>query len=126
MFNKSINIDYKNYKYINKFREKSLEERLQTSNTIKLKYNNRIPIIVDCDSSLTLFKNKYIVPNDLTMAQFIYILKKKIKMTENQSIFIICNNKLINSCDNIGYIYDKENSADGFLYLIVSLENVFG
>ena len=116
----------KNYKYINAFREKSLKDRIEISNLIKLKYKNRIPIIVDCDDKLILDKNKYIVPIDLSMTQFIYILKKKINIKENQAIFIICNNKLINISDNIEYIYNREKSADGFLYLIVSLENVFG
>ena len=44
------------------------------------KYPQRVPIIVDCKKELKLDKNKYIVPNDLTVGQFMYILKKRINI----------------------------------------------
>lgn len=125
-FNKSINIDYNNYKYINKFREKSLEERINTSNIIKLKYKNRLPVIVDSNNNLELEKHKYIVPKDLSITQFIYIIRKKLNVDPTQSIYLMCNNKLISSSYSINFVYDEEVSNDGFLYFIISLENTFG
>ena len=122
----SLNKSNNNYKYINKFREKSLAERKNTSDMIKFKYINRVPIIVDCTDKITLDKNKYIVPNDLSIAQFIFIIKKRLKINPSDAIFITCNNKLINSNTTIEYVYNKEMSDDGFLYFIISLENVFG
>lgn len=64
------------YHYITKFRKQKLEERIKISKKIISKYSQRVPIIVDCKKEINLDKNKYIVPNDLTFGQFMYIKKK--------------------------------------------------
>jgi len=114
------------YEYFNKFREKSLEERKNTSNMIKSKYKNRIPIIIDSNDKLKLEKNKYIVPSELSISEFLYIIRKKLTIKSTDAIYIMCNNKLMNSIDTINSIYNNEMSDDGFLYFIISLENTFG
>lgn len=115
-----------NYLYINEFRKQTLEERIKLSEKIICKYNKRIPIIVDCKKEIILDKKKYIVPNDLTVSQFMYCLKKRIKLSSEQSIFLLCNNKLMINSDLINNIYNKEKDTDGFLYIIICLENTFG
>ena len=123
---KYININYTDYKYINKFKEKSLSERKKISQIIKDKYLNRIPIIIDTKEKIIIDKNKYIVPIDLTVGQFIFIIRKKLKINQNQAIFITCNNKLMCSSMNINDIYNKEISDDEFLYFIICIEETFG
>ena len=113
------------YKFITKFRKQKLEERIKISENILLKYQNRYPIIID-GKQINITKNKYIVPGDLTLGQFSYILRKNIKLDEFQSIFLICENTLIFNTDSIYSLYNKKKDYDGFLYIIVSLENTFG
>jgi GABA(A) receptor-associated protein len=113
-------------KYINEFKKQSIEERIKISNSILNKYPTRIPIIVDCKKEIIIDKNKYIVPNDLSIAQFIYILKKRINLNYEQSIFLLCNNLLVINTELIYDLYHKQKSEDGFLYIIISLENTFG
>lgn len=114
------------YEYITKFRTQKQEERIKISEKIKSKYPQRVPIIVDCKEEINLDKNKYIVPNDLTVGQFIYILKKRIQINHEQSIFLLCNNKLITANEIISNLYHKQKDYDGFLYIIICLENTFG
>lgn len=54
------------------------------------------------------------------------ILKKRIKMNDKQSIFLLCNNELIINTELIYNLYNRQKDDDGFLYIIISLENTFG
>ncbi len=60
------------------------------------------------------------------MGQFAFVIKKRIKMNPNETILLLCNNKLINNTDTINNIYAKNKDYDGFLYIFVTLENTFG
>ena len=115
-----------NYAYITEFKHNSLEERIDTSNKILEKYTDRVPVIVDCKKDINISKNKYIVQKELSVAQFIYIIKKRIDVHSSQAIFLVCNNRLVNSTDTMDNIYHYNKHSDGFLYIILSLENVFG
>ena len=121
-----INIIYKNYPFICTFQNQDLEERKKSSESIIKKYPKSVPIIVDCKSDIGLDKNKYIVLKTLTIDQFMYTLRKKIKIDSSKSIFLLCNNTMISNNQMIINIYNKHHHLDGFLYIILTLENVFG
>ena len=122
----TLNVYPLDYKYINDFRSQKLENRIKISERIMSKYPQRVPIIVDSNKEIYLDKNKYIVPNDLTVGQFMYILKKRIHIKYEQSIFLLCNNELIMNTEVINDLFYKQKDYDGFLYIIISLENTFG
>lgn len=120
-------IEYLNeYNYILQFRKQKLEDRIRISDKIKSKYYNRIPIIIDSKKEIELDKKKFIVPLDFTIGQFMYILKKKIITKSEQSIFLICNNKLVTNTELISNLYNNDKDTDGFLYIIITIENTFG
>ena len=124
--NNKIEIKYEYYPFIYEFKNQPLEERQKSSKIIMNKHSNCVPIIIDCKPNLNLTKKKYIVPKDLNIGQFMYTIKKKINVTENESIFLICNNTMINNTQMIINVYNKYHENDGFLYIILTLENVFG
>ena len=107
------------------FKRQKLEKRLKLAENIILKYHDRIPVIID-STYFKMEKHKYIVPKDMSMGNFIYMLKTRISLTPEQSIFLLCNNTLINGSDMVSVIYDKHKEIDNFLYLTIALENVFG
>lgn len=39
-------------------------------------------------------KKKYLVPADLTVGQFVYVIRKRIKLSPEKAIFIFINNVL--------------------------------
>lgn len=99
------------------------------STKILLKYPSRIPIIVEKykDSQLKdIDKNKYLVPKDLYLNQFIYVIRKRIKLSPSESLFIMINNELCPSNMILSEIYDKYVDEDGFLYITYTSENTFG
>ena len=114
------------YKFINEFKKQKLVERLQISKQIIKKYPYRVPIIVDSKTDIILDKNKYVVPEDLTIGQFMCILKKRIKINYYKSIFLICNGTVISNTDVIKNLYHNKKDDDGFLYIKILLENTFG
>ena len=111
-------------------KDNSFEKRLNGSKYIKNKYPDRIPIIVeiaDTDkNSIILDKKKFIVPKDLTIAQFIFVIRKRIKLQPEHALFIFFDNKIPTSSTLISEIYNKNKDEDGFLYADIALELTFG
>lgn len=113
-------------------KNKTFEERLNESSEIIKKYPNRIPLIIEKldnknDTVMPdIDKNKYLVPDDLTVAQLIYVVKKRLKMTPEKAIFIFCDGKLLSSTVNMKYVYNQHKDKDGFIYIIYSGESTFG
>ena len=107
----------------------SIELRKNEANKIIFKYPTRIPVIVEKHISCQLkdiSKKKYLVPNDLTMNQFIYIIRKKIELKPSESLFITINDHLAPSTLTLAEIYHNDKNDDGFLYMIYTSENTFG
>ena len=115
------------FQYISSFKKQKIEKRMNISSKIITQYNNfRIPIIVDCQKGLFINKNKFIVPNDITVSQFLYILKKRIITNECKSVYLLCNNKMLIMTNTLLNVYSEYKNDDGFLYIYIIEENTFG
>lgn len=104
-------------------------KRLAESTNIKNKYPDRIPIIVEKykNSKLpSIDKCKYLVPKDMNLGQFVYIIRKRIKIESNQAMFVTVNSVLESPNKLISDIYDTQKEDDGFLYIVYTCENTFG
>ena len=113
-------------KFIDEF---DIESRKREANKIILKHPTRIPIIVEKHKSCEfqeINKKKYLVPKDMTMNQFIYIIRKRIDLQSSQSLFVTVNNNLAPTNRLLGDIYEDNANEDGFLYMIYTSENTFG
>ena len=105
------------------------ERRSGESQKIMTKYPSRIPIVVEkCNRCLLndIDKKKYLVPKDLNMNQFIYIIRKRIKLTSSESLFLMIDNQLCPSNKSLSEIYENMANKDGFLYVTYTSENTFG
>ncbi|KAJ3035538.1 ubiquitin-like protein atg8 [Rhizophlyctis rosea] len=105
------------------------EKRKQEAEKIRQKYPDRIPCIVEkAEKSdiATIDKKKYLVPCDLTVGQFVYVIRKRIKLSPEKAIFIFVNNVLPPSSSLLSQVYQEHKDEDGFLYIIYSSENTFG
>ena len=115
----------------NPFQEKhSFEDRTKESEKIINKYPDRIPIIVTKNKSCILNdipKCKFLVPKDLTMAQFTVIVRKRISLTDKETLFLFINDQtLATGSESVSNLYDQHKDEDGFLYISYCNENVFG
>ena len=104
-------------------------KRQEEAQRIKDKYPSRIPVICEClgGEIPDIDRKKYLVPADLTMAQFLYVIRKRIKIRPEQSIYLfVANDIMVPGCSMIGSIYEEHKDLDGFLYTCYSGENTFG
>ena len=93
------------------------------------KYPDRIPVIVEKATGSDIpdiDKKKYLVPTDLTVGQFVHVIRKRIKLAPEKAIFIFVNNVLPPTAALMSSIYDEHKDDDGFLYITYSGENTFG
>jgi len=119
-------------KHIHEFKKKnSFENRLNQAQNIINKFPTRIPIIVEIHPSSKssippLDKSKYLVPQELTVGQFVYVLRKRMKLNAERAIFIFFNNELPPTSECLSIMYERYKEKDLFLYAYVSSENTFG
>ncbi|KAI9222882.1 putative ATG8-essential for autophagy [Blastocladiella britannica] len=110
--------------------EHTFDKRKQEADRIRLKYPDRIPVICEKaeKSDIAIIdKKKYLVPADLTVGQFVYVIRKRIKLSPEKALFIFVNNgTLPPSAALMSLIYDQYRDEDGFLYITYSGENTFG
>lgn len=107
----------------------SLKQRSEESSRVLEKFPQRIPVIVEKDERSmvnNIDKKKYLVPGDLTIGQFIYIIRKRIKLKPEEALFFFVNNNLVPTSALISTIYNSNKDRDKFLYFIYSGENTFG
>ncbi|OWK15611.1 hypothetical protein Celaphus_00003948, partial [Cervus elaphus hippelaphus] len=107
----------------------SLEHRCVESAKIRAKYPDRVPVIVEKVSGsqiVDIDKRKYLVPSDITVAQFMWIIRKRIQLPSEKAIFLFVDKTVPQSSLTMGQLYEKEKDEDGFLYVAYSGENTFG
>lgn len=107
----------------------SFENRCKESRNIITKYPDRVPVIVEKQENTDIVdidKNKYLVPCDLTVGQFVYVIRKRMKMPPEKAIFIFVHNQIPMQSSLMSTIYDESKDNDGFLYVKYAGENTFG
>ncbi|KAI0928318.1 ubiquitin-like protein atg8, variant 2 [Taiwanofungus camphoratus] len=137
--------------------EHPFEKRKAEAERIRQKYPDRIPVIcekADKTDIPTIDKKKYLVPSDLTVGQFVYVIRKRIKLAPEKAIFIFVDEVLPPTAALMSAIYEEHKCVptirvspgvnqshrwrialpatsicrdeDGFLYVSYSGENTFG
>ena len=109
----------------------TFEIRKAESTKILLKYPNRIPIILEKSKTSKdipdVDKKKYLVPRDLTMGQFQYVVRKRLKtLTAEKGLFFFVGNSMPSTSQLLTQVYDVHKDEDGFLYVVYAGENTFG
>lgn len=118
--------------------EHKLEKRKAEADRIRQKYADRIPVRlfffslrsaevandvkvicekVEKSDIATIDKKKYLVPADLTVGQFVYVIRKRIKLSPEKAIFIFVDEVLPPTAALMSSIYDEHKDEDGFLYI---------
>lgn len=61
----------------------------------------------------TIDKKKYLVPADLTVGQFVYVIRKRIKLSPEKAIFIFVDEVLPPTAALMSSIYEEHKDEDG-------------
>ena len=107
----------------------SFEKRQSEARRIRNKYQDRIPIVAERaeNSELPeLDKKKYLVPRDMTIGQFLFVLRKRLRLRPEMSIYLFANGELPPVGAEIHTIDDRHRDEDGFLYLVFDAQKTFG
>merc|ERR1712196_443776 len=105
------------------------DKRSAEAARIREKYPDRIPVICEKDPRSDIppvDKRKYLIPMDLTVGQFVYVIRKRISIPSDKAIFIFVNNTLPPTAALMSTVYEQHRDADGFMYMMYSGENTFG
>ena len=73
------------------------DKRVAEAKRIRDKYKDRIPVICEKANRTNvpdIDKKKYLVPADLTVGQFVYVIRKRIELPADKALFLIVNNVL--------------------------------
>ncbi|GME82080.1 unnamed protein product [Ambrosiozyma monospora] len=109
--------------------EHPLEKRKAEALRIKSKFHDRVPVIcekVEESEISEIDKRKYLVPCDLTVGQFVYVIRRRIHLPAEKAIFIFVNDIVPPTAALMSSIYEQYKDEDGFLYVLYSGENTFG
>jgi GABA(A) receptor-associated protein len=73
-----------------------------------------------------LDKKKYLVPADLTVGQFYFLIRKRIQLRPEDALFFFVNNVIPPTSATMGGLYQEHHDDDFFLYIAYSDESVYG
>ncbi|ESN94671.1 hypothetical protein HELRODRAFT_69200 [Helobdella robusta] len=107
------------------------EERVQEVKDIEEKYPNKIPVIFEKSVKEkvlpNLDKSKFLLPQDMTVAQFTAVFRERIGIPPEHAFFLIVNKTTVVSMEkSLKELYDKQKDDDGFLYVTYASQNAFG
>jgi GABA(A) receptor-associated protein len=98
---------------------------------IRRDFPNRVPAIVlkakAASSDLPdLPKSKFLIPSDLSVGQFIYVIRKQLKLSPEKALFIFVGSMLPPSNMLVKELYSAYKSEDGLLRMYYTSESTFG
>jgi GABA(A) receptor-associated protein len=96
------------------------------------KYPDRVPVIVNravnaSDKTPHIDRNKFLVPGELTVGQFLYVIRKRLLLPPHEALFLFVDNAIPPTSSLMSSVYEEMHDESSlFLYISYSLENVFG
>jgi GABA(A) receptor-associated protein len=113
---------------MDEFKTLDINKRKMESVRLLKKFPDRIPVLVKPGNTITpvIDKCKYLVPSDMSIGEFVNIIRKRVKLDSSKAIFIFVNNVLPTTSATMKSIYEQHAESDGFLYITYSVENTFG
>nr|AMN16534.1 autophagy related protein Atg8 [Bursaphelenchus xylophilus] len=109
--------------------ENNFEKRRAEGEKIRRKYPDRIPVVVEKAPKSRLQdldKKKYLVPSDLTIGQFYFLIRKRIHLRPEEALFFFVNDVIPQSTTTMGQLYKDHHEEDLFMYIAYSDESVYG
>eukprot|EP01126_Amoeba_proteus_P027336 TRINITY_DN2712_c0_g1_i11.p1 TRINITY_DN2712_c0_g1~~TRINITY_DN2712_c0_g1_i11.p1 ORF type:complete len:120 (-),score=19.05 TRINITY_DN2712_c0_g1_i11:199-558(-) len=106
------------------------ERRCEVAQKIRIKYADRIPVIVEKDPNNNVpdcTKRKFLVPHEITVGAFMFEIRRHIpELNQQQAIYLFVGTQLPDSSALMYHVYEQHHDEDGFLYVMYSGENAFG
>jgi GABA(A) receptor-associated protein len=106
----------------------TLQEQRNEAKRLLAKYPKRVPVILQaCEGcNLKIDKHKFLVPKDLTLGEFLMVVRKRTKLKPEEALFVFVNNRIPRNTALVRKIYEEEKSDNLFLMVRFATENTFG
>lgn len=111
------------------FKSQPFEERVKQFQKVMETHPNKIPVILEKANTAEVpdvDRNKYLLPREFTVANFLDVIRKRTNLGKEQAIFIYVNGTVPASNAMFGSIYEQHKDPDGFLYIVYTGESSFG
>lgn len=105
------------------------ESRARESTRIREKFPGRVPVIVERAGRTDvpeIDKHKFLCPNDITVGQLCFIIRRRMTLPPEKALFLFVNNTLPTNNMLLRELYATYADNDGFLYVSYTGENTFG
>eukprot|EP00347_Sterkiella_histriomuscorum_P006451 403352727 len=94
-------------------------------------YQHKFPLIIEKAAGNNkmpeLANPKFLMPQVFKVSEVQTIVRKKLNLNREQSLFLLANGKhLLKQDQKLSEIYHKYKDQDGFLYLQYAMENTYG
>nr|CAH8822033.1 unnamed protein product [Trichobilharzia regenti] len=89
--------------------DRPFEKRLEEGQNIRKKYPGSVPVIVERSPRArvgNLDKNKYLVPSDLTVGQFYFLIRKRIQLNPEEALFFFVDDIIPPTSATMGALYE--------------------
>ncbi|XP_069911058.1 microtubule-associated proteins 1A/1B light chain 3C-like isoform X3 [Oryctolagus cuniculus] len=74
-----------------------------------------------------LDKTKFLVPQELTMSQFLSIIRSRMVLRATEAFYLLVDNKsLVSMSMTMAEIYQDYKDKDGFVYMTYASQEMFG
>ena len=108
----------------------NIKSRKDECERVRLQFPDKIPVICEKDPNSKIQeidKTKYLVPMDLTVAQFSLMIRKRVEIAKEGAFFLLVGGKHSITGDTlISEIYERYKDEDGFLYIAYASELTWG
>ena len=108
----------------------TLTEKINFTSKMNQKYPDRVPVIIGKATNEKILQNidntKYLIPKNLKMRDLLMIIRKKVKIGDQQALFLFAGQNLVPMNMTIEEVYNTYHHPDTFLYIFYTLENTFG
>jgi hypothetical protein len=96
-----------------------------------VKYPDKIPVVLKIkgdENKIKLSQKKFLIPNELSVAQFMFTIRKRMTLSHTEAIFVYFNDKdMANQSEILQSVYERyKNPIDKILYVTIATENTFG
>jgi GABA(A) receptor-associated protein len=96
---------------------------------LRIKYPHKVPVYISklANSPVPdISKNKFLVPSDISLSSFMYVIRKWVKIKPEQAIFFFIDGSMPTMSMTMDQLYFQHKSDDGLLRITYAAENTFG
>ncbi|SPN79210.1 Ubiquitin-like protein [Brazilian cedratvirus IHUMI] len=89
------------------------------------RHPDKVPVVL-IDRLHIMKSTRYITPRDQQVSEFLFHVRKRTTLRENEALFLFVNNTIPLASQTMGSLYDKYKGVDLMLTMRVEKENSFG